>query len=192
VTAPRLIMVAKADGAFGVRGEIRLTAFTEDPGALLRYGTLRREDGTVGLTLSAGRVAKDGVIARAAEVATREEAQALRGLRLYVDRTILPAPDEDEYYLADLIGLAAVSPEGAALGRIKTVNNFGAGDLLEIQPADGSPSWWSPFTHEAAPEVRIDLGHVVVVRLPEASAEPDAPAPNASSRTKRNGDAGPR
>ncbi len=164
-------MVAKADGAFGVRGEIRLTAFTEDPGALLRYGTLRREDGSVGLTLSAGRVAKDGVIARAAEVATREEAQALRGLRLYVDRTILPAPDEDEYYLADLIGLAAVSPEGALLGRIKTVNNFGAGDLLEIQPADGSPSWWSPFTRDAVPDVRISAGEVVVVRLPETSAD---------------------
>jgi len=171
VTAPRLIMVAKADGAFGVRGEIRLTAFTEDPAALLRYGILRREDGSVGLTLSAGRVAKDGVVARAAEVATREEAQALRGLRLYVDRAILPAPDEDEYYLADLIGLAAVSPDGAVLGRVKAVNNFGAGDLLEIQPADGSPSWWSPFTREAVPEVRIAAGEVVVVRLPETSAE---------------------
>jgi len=171
VTAPRLIMVAKVDGAFGVRGEIRLTAFTEDPGALLRYATLRREDGSVGLTLSAGRVVKDGVVARAAEVATREEAQALRGLRLYVDRAILPVPDEDEYYLADLIGLAAVSPEGSVVGRIKGVNNFGAGDLLEIQPADGAPSWWSPFTREAVPEVRIDLGQVVVVRLPETSAE---------------------
>ena len=171
MTAPRLIMVAKADGAFGVRGEIRLTAFTEDPGALLRYGTLRREDGSLGLTLSAGRVVKDGVIARAAEVETREQAQALRGLRLYVDRAILPEPDEDEYYLADLIGLAAVSPEGAALGRIRAVNNFGAGDLLEIQPGDGSPSWWSPFTREAAPEVRIAAGEVVVVRLPETSAE---------------------
>ena len=164
-------MVAKADGAFGVRGEIRLTAFTEDPGALLRYGTLRREDGSLGLTLSAGRVVKDGVIARAAEVETREQAQALRGLRLYVDRAILPEPDEDEYYLADLIGLAAVSPEGAALGRIRAVNNFGAGDLLEIQPGDGSPSWWSPFTREAVPEVRIAAGEVVVVRLPETSAE---------------------
>jgi len=171
LTAPRLIMVAKADGAFGVRGEIRLTAFTEDPGALLRYGTLRREDGSLGLTLSAGRVVKDGVIARAAEVETREEAQALRGLRLYVDRAILPAPDEDEYYLADLIGLAALSPEGVELGRIKTVNNFGAGDLLEIQPADGSPSWWSPFTREAVPDVRVAAGEVVVVRLPETSAE---------------------
>ncbi len=171
MTAPRLIMVAKADGAFGVRGEIRLTAFTEDPGALLRYGTLRREDGSVGLTLAAGRVVKDGVIARAAEVRTREEAQALRGLRLYIDRAVLPAPEEDEYYLADLIGLAAFSPEGAVLGRVRTVNNFGAGDVLEIQPDDGSASWWSPFTREAVPEVRIDLGKVVVVRLPETSAE---------------------
>jgi 16S rRNA processing protein RimM len=192
VTAPRLIMVAKVDGAFGVRGEIRLTAFTEDPGALLRYGNLRREDGRVGLTLSAGRVVKDSVVARAAEVATREEAQALRGLRLYVDRAMLPAPEDDEYYLADLMGLAAVSPQGAVLGRIKTVNNFGAGDLLEIQPANGSPSWWSPFTREAVPEVRLDLGELVVVRLPETSAEPDTPAPNASSRKKRSGDAGPR
>jgi 16S rRNA processing protein RimM len=171
VTAPRLIMVAKADGAFGVRGEVRLTAFTEDPAALLRYGILRREDGTVALTLGGGRVARGGVIVTAREVATREEAQALRGLRLFVDRAVLPEPEEDEYYLADLIGLAVVSPDGAALGRIKAVNNFGAGDLLEIQPTDGSPSWWCPFTRDAVPEVRLAAGEVVVVRLPETSAE---------------------
>ncbi len=174
MSPPRLIFVAKVDGAFGVRGEVRLSAFTGDPMALLEYGALVREDGRPGLTLTSGRVVKGGLVVRAAEVETREAAQALRGLGLYVDRASLPEPDEDEYYLADLIGLAAVSPEGDALGRIKAVNNFGAGDLLEIQPADGSPSWWSPFTLAAVPQVSLADGRLVVVRLPETTAEPDA------------------
>ncbi len=171
MTSPRLIFVAKVDGAFGVRGEVRLSAFTGDPMALLDYRALVREDGRPGLTLTSGRIVKGGLVVRAAEVETREEAQALRGLGLFVDRARLPEPDEDEYYLADLIGLASFSPEGEALGRVKAVNNFGAGDLLEIQPADGSPSWWSPFTREAVPEVSLTEGRLVVVRLPETTAE---------------------
>ena len=165
--SPRLILVAQAAGAFGVKGELRITAFTEDPAALLRYRTLMRADGSPGLTLTGGRVAKGALIARASEVATREEAQALRGLRLYIDRAILPEPDEDEYYLADLIGLAVRSPAGEPLGAVKSVNNFGAGDLLEIAPEDGSPSWWAPFTRAVAPEVRPAEGVIVIDRPAE-------------------------
>jgi len=162
----RLILVGRVAGAFGVKGELRIASYTEDPAALLGYGALRREDGTAALTLTGGRVHKGALVARAREVATREDAEALRGLQLYVPRDALPAPDEDEFYFADLIGLAAVSPDGATLGRIKSVQNFGAGDLLEIEPP-GGPTWWSPFTREAAPEVRLADGVVVVVRQPE-------------------------
>src|SRR6202022_906091 len=105
--------------------------------------------------------AQGGRVARAKEGAAREEAEALRGLELYVARAALPAPDEDEFYHADLIGLRAVTPGGVALGRIKSGQNFGAGDLLEIAPETG-PSWWSPFTKAAAPEVRLADGVVVV------------------------------
>lgn len=163
----RLILVGRVAGAFGVKGELRLTAYTDDPEALARYRDLKRADGSPALTLSGGRAQKGALITRAKEVATREDAEALRGLELYVPRAALPPPDEDEFYFADLIGLRAVTADGAELGRVKSVQNFGAGDLLEISPETG-PSWWLPFTREAVPEVRIAEGTVVAVRPEEA------------------------
>jgi 16S rRNA processing protein RimM len=161
--AERLVLVGRVAGAFGVRGEIRIAPYTADPAALLDYKDLRREDSSPALTLTAGRVAGEGLVARAREVDTREEAQALKGLGLFVLRSILPEPDdEDEFYLADLIGLAAIDPDGAPLGRIKSVQNFGAGDLLEIEPPGGA-SWYAPFTKTDVPEVRLADGLVVVV-----------------------------
>ncbi len=163
-TSPRpgLILVGQVSGAFGVRGEIRIKAFTDDPLGLLRYGALLREDGAAGLNLIGGRATGDALISRAKEVETREQAQALRGLRLYIERAALPEPDEDEFYLADLIGLRVVSPNGSDMGVVKSVMNFGAGDLLEIAPADGGTAWWAPFTKEVVPEVRLALGEIVV------------------------------
>jgi 16S rRNA processing protein RimM len=165
--AERLILVGRVAGAFGVKGEVRITSYTDDPVTLVRYRTLQREDGAVGLTLTTGRPHKGALVARAKEVATREDAEALRGLQLYVPRDALPLPDEDEFYLADLIGLRVVGPDGAEIGHIKTVQNFGAGDLLEIAPPSG-PTWWLPFTREAVPEVRIAEGVVVAVRPTES------------------------
>ena len=157
-----LILVGRVAGAFGVRGEVRITSYTAEPGALLGYKTLRREDGSAALTLTAGRTAKGGVVARAEEVETREQAEALRGLRLYIPREALPEPDEDEFYVTDLIGLAVETPDGEPLGQVKSVQDFGAGDLLEIQPRDGA-SWYLPFTQDAVPEVRIADGKVIAV-----------------------------
>jgi 16S rRNA processing protein RimM len=164
----RLILVGQVAGAFGVQGEVRVTAHTADPMSLIEYSPLMDEAGRPVLTLSHGRAVKGAVIARAAEVTTREEAAALRSLKLYADRDRFPAPGEDEYYLADLIGLAAVAPDGTPLGKVKAVSDFGAGDLLEIEPADGGPSWFCPFTREAVPEVRISEGWLVLVRPKEA------------------------
>ena len=161
--ADRLILVGRVAGAFGVKGELKITSYTDDPVALVGYRDLKGSDGAPALTLMAGRAHKNALVGRAKEVATREDAEALRGLELFVPRDLLPPPDEDEFYLADLIGLAAVAPDGAPLGRIKSVQNFGAGDLLEIAPESG-PSWWTPFTREAAPEVKIAEGLVVVVK----------------------------
>src|SRR5690348_16214908 len=120
-----LILVGRVAGAFGVRGEVRITSYTAEPLALLDYKTLKREDGSPGLTLSAGRAAKGGIVARAAEVETREQAEALRGLRLYIPRDVLPPPEEDEFYVTDLIGLSVETPEGEALGSVKSVQDFG-------------------------------------------------------------------
>ncbi|MDR3512677.1 MAG: ribosome maturation factor RimM [Caulobacteraceae bacterium] len=167
----RLIEVGRVAGAFGVRGEVRITTFTADPLALMRYRALRRADGSPALTLSGGRAAKGGIVARAKEVETREQAEALRGLRLYIARDALPPPEEDEFYLADLVGLEARAPDGEVVGRIRAVENFGAGDLLEITPAAGGPTWWLPFTKEAAPEVNITGGFVTVIRPAEVEAD---------------------
>ena len=161
-----LILVARVAGAFGVKGEVRLAAYTADPMTLLDYRDLRREDGAAGLTLTSARPHKGGIVARAREVETREQAEALRGLRLYVPRDILPAPDEDEYYLVDLIGMTVATAEGEPLGVVRAVQDFGAGDLLEIQPAEGA-SWWLPFTREAVPEVRLAERRLVAVRPAE-------------------------
>ncbi|HZZ31522.1 MAG TPA: ribosome maturation factor RimM [Phenylobacterium sp.] len=163
---PDLLLVCRVAGAFGVRGEVRITSFTAEPLALVDYRTLLREDGSPGLTLVGGRVAKGGVVARAQEVTTRDEAEALRGLKLYIPRASLPEPDEDEFYVADLVGIEVRSLEGDVLGRVRSVRDFGAGDLLEVDPAAGE-SWWLPFTREAVPEVRMADGFLVAVRADE-------------------------
>ncbi len=161
-----LIQVGRVAGAFGVKGEVRLTSFTADPAALVDYRTLLREDGAPALTIISGRAAKGGVVVRVREVETREQAEALRGLKLYISRDSLPPPDEDEFYVADLVGLAVVTPDGEPLGEVKSVHDFGAGDLIEVQPEQGA-SWWLPFTREAVPHVRLAERQVVAIKPDE-------------------------
>jgi len=162
-----LILVGRVAGAFGVRGEVRIASFTAEPLALVDYKTLLREDGTPALTLTGGRAAKGGVVVRASEIETREQAEAVRGLRLYIPRAVLPEPQgEDEFYVADLIGMDVVTLEGDLLGKVRSVRDFGAGDLLEVAPVAGE-SWWLPFTKDAVPEVQMDAGRIVAVRPDE-------------------------
>ena len=156
------VLVGRVAGAFGVRGEVRITAYTEDPLSLLGYRMLTREDGSPALTLQTARAVKGAVIGRAAEVSSKEAADALRGLRLYVPRDALPPPDDEEFYLTDLIGLDAATPDGEALGRVKAVHNFGAGDVLELDPGRGRPSRLIPFTREAVPDVQLARCRIVV------------------------------
>jgi 16S rRNA processing protein RimM len=158
-------------GAHGVRGLVRVRPFTEEPEAITAYGALRdQRDRPIGLE-PAGRV-KGVVLARVEGVTDRDQAEALRGTRLYVARADLPAiEDADTYYHADLIGLTAETPEGQALGRVTAVHDFGAGDVLEIEtePAAGrgrGDSLLVPFTREAVPEVDPSAGKLVV-RPPE-------------------------
>jgi 16S rRNA processing protein RimM len=170
----KLILVGQVAGGFGVKGEVRVTAYTADPMALLSYGPLLRADGSVGLTLTSARPDKAGVVGRAKEIATKEQADALRGLKLHIRRDRLPEPDEDEFYLTDLVGLEARDPGGAVLGTVKAVQNFGADDMLEIAPAAGGPTWYLPFTRDAAPELHIADGWLLAVRPAEVGErEPD-------------------
>jgi len=162
-----LILVGRVAGAFGVKGEVRITAFTAEPLSLVDYKTLLREDGSPGLTLMGGRVAKGGVVARAREIETREQAEAARGLQLFIPRALLPpVEDEDEFYIADLIGMSVVSAQGDLLGQVRSVRDFGAGDLLEVAPPAGD-SWWLPFTKDAVPEIRVGERTLVALRPDE-------------------------
>jgi 16S rRNA processing protein RimM len=163
----KLILVGHVAGAHGIKGELRIVSYTNEPLALVGYRTLLREDGAPALTLTGGRAAKDAVIARAEGVADRNAAEALRGLKLHVPREALAEPDEDEFYLTDLLALAVDTPDGERLGSVKSVQNYGAGDLLEIEPGEGGPAWLLPFTREAVPEVRIAEGRIVAVRPEE-------------------------
>lgn len=165
-----LIFVAQVGAAHGVRGEVKITTFTADPMALAGYRNLMRQDGSPALVIQTARPSKGGIVARLAGVADRNAAEALRGLKLYIRRDILPEPDEDEFYLADLIGLTVETAEGEVLGKVRTVQDFGAGDLLEIQPKAGA-SWWLPFTREAVPEIRLGEGKLVAA--PPVSIEAD-------------------
>ena len=160
----KLIQVGRVAGAFGVKGEVRVSTFTENPLAVLNYRTLLSEDGQPALTLLSGRSFNGGVIARAKEIETKEQADRMRGLKLFVARAALPPPEEDEFYLADLIGLAAVAPDGEPLGVVAGVETYGAGDLIEIKPPSSAPNWQIAFTRDNVPEIHLAGGRIVVVR----------------------------
>ena len=159
------VIVAKIGAAHGVRGEVRLKAFTEDPMSVARYGALETEDGTRRFEIEAVRPARDMLVARLKGVADRNAAEALTNLRLYVARAKLPKPAADEFYYADLVGLAATTADGSAFGTVKAVHNFGAGDLLEIEPANGGATVMLPFTEATVPAIDL-AGRRLVVAPP--------------------------
>lgn len=165
------VCVAAIAGAFGVRGEARVKSFTADPLAFASYGPLETEDGARRFRLRVTRPIPNGFAARLDGVSTREEAEALKGARLYAPRSALPRLPDDEFYHADLLGLAAFDTGGAALGRVAAVQNFGAGDFLEIaQP--GGKTLLLPFTMAAVPTVDLAAGRIVA-DPPEETVAPD-------------------
>src|SRR6476661_7176223 len=128
------ICVAQIGAAHGTRGEVKLWSFTADPMAVADYGPLESEDGAATFEIEALRPAKDHLVAR------------LTNLRLYVSRARLPAVEADEFYHADLIGLAAVARDGRRLGSVVAVHDFGAGAILELRPEGASDTVLLPFT----------------------------------------------
>ncbi|MDP2740574.1 MAG: ribosome maturation factor RimM [Pseudorhodobacter sp.] len=153
-------------GAFGVKGEVRLKSFCSDPTAIAGYGPLQTEDGARKFTVTLTRPVAGGLGARLSGVATKEEADALRGTSLYVGRDRLPALGSDEFYHADLIGLEVRDTGGAQVGVVHAVLNHGAGDLLEIARPGGQEPLLLPFTRAVVPTVDLAAGRVVV-DLPE-------------------------
>ena len=169
---PSQICIARIGAAHGVRGAVRLWTFTEDPLAVKAYGPLLTKDGARQFELTSAREAKGHLVATLKGVSTREEAERLNGIELYVAREKLPDTDADEYYHADLIGLAAVNAAGEPLGRVIAIHNFGAGDIIEIAPPHG-PTLLLPFTNAVVPTVDLAGGRVVI-ELPQ-EVEGDGP-----------------
>ncbi len=155
------ICVGAIAGAFGVQGETRLKSFTADAAAIADYGPLFTEDGSQSFEITLIRPVKQGFSARLSGVETKEQADALRGVRLYADRARLPALPDDEFYHTDLIGLPVYDTGGAELGRVKTVQNHGAGDLLEIHAPGLKTTVLLPFTLQNVPTVDLTAGRII-------------------------------
>ena len=170
--AAQKICVAKIGAAHGVRGEVRLWPFTEDPMAVLHYGPLSTRDGARQFEVARARAATDHLVVMLKGITNRDEAERLNGIELYIARDALPDADDGEYYHADLIGLAAIDPQGTSVGTVTAIHNFGAGDIIEVAPKSG-PSLLLPFTNAVVPTVDLAAGHVVV-ELPN-EIEGDSP-----------------
>src|SRR6202795_1974332 len=167
------ICIARIGAAHGVRGAVKLWTFTEDPLAVKAYGLLLTKDGARSFEVATAREAKGHLVATLKGIATREDAERLNGLELYVAREKLPDTDEDEYYHADLIGLEAVTATNEPLGRVIAIHNFGAGDIIEIAPPNGA-TMLLPFTNAVVPTVDLAAGRVVIE--PPSEIEGDTPS----------------
>jgi 16S rRNA processing protein RimM len=155
------VCVGAIAGAFGVRGEVRLKSYCADPAAIADYGALTDEAGTRRFEVTLTGQIKNGLSARLSGVRTKEEADALRGVRLYVDRAMLPETGDDEFYHADLIGLRVMDTGGAELGTVRAVLNHGASDLLEVMGPGLKAPVLLPFTRAIVPTVDLAGGRIV-------------------------------
>lgn len=167
----REILLAAIIGAQGLKGAVKVKLFTEAPQALSSYGPLRDAQGRK-YEITAFRSGKPGeAVISFSSVADRNTAEALRGTELFVDRAVLPATAEEEFYHADLIGLEAQDSEGRMLGKVAAVHNYGAGDVIEIARPDGD-SVLLAFTRETVPTIDIPGGRIVVA-VPEDDEDND-------------------
>jgi 16S rRNA processing protein RimM len=162
------VLLGEIGAAQGLKGEVRLRSYTQEPAGIMTYGPLEDEEGRL-IEIESLRATPKALIARIKGVATREAAEALNGAKLYIDRARLPARDEEEWYHSDLIGLSAVAPDGTAIGTVVAIHNFGAGDLIEVKPSGGGATLLVPFTAQAVPEVDLEGGRLVIVPPEEKS-----------------------
>ncbi|HUH85224.1 MAG TPA: ribosome maturation factor RimM [Stellaceae bacterium] len=154
-------MLGVITGAHGVKGEVRVKSFTAEPQAIAGYGPLEDEEGQRRFALTLRGTVRGQLIGRVDGVPDRNSAERLKGTRLYVSRDALPAPAPDEYYHADLVGLAVLLKDGGPLGRVRAVHDFGAGGNLEVEKADGVVVL-VPFTEQVVPEIDLAQGRLVV------------------------------
>ena len=162
MTRPERICVGAFGGAYGVAGEMRLKSFCAEPEAIAAYGPLYTEDGSQSFIIRLTRPVAGGLGVRASGVTTKEQADALKGVSLYVDRSQLPNLPDDEFYHSDLIGLEVRDTGGVLLGQVSAVHNHGAGDLLEITGGGRKQALLLPFTLAVVPTVDLTSGRIVV------------------------------
>lgn len=160
-TDDRRVCVGVVGAPHGVRGEIRIRSHTADPLDIAAYGPLETEDGRT-LRIRTVKPGKGVVVATFEGITDRNAAEALKNLRLYVDRDRLPEPEEDEWYHADLIGLAVVGKDGSEIGTVTAAHDFGGGDLLEVALTETRRTVFIPFTRAVVPEVDVVAGRLVV------------------------------
>lgn len=170
------VIVAAVAGAHGVSGRVKLKTFTEVPANVGTFGPLTDESGERQFDVRVTGSTKGGVIAELSGIRNRDQAEALKGTTLHVERERLPALDDaEDYYQADLIGLEAVHVDGQRLGRVKAVHTLGAGEVLEIQPPlrAGRPTLLIPFTQAAVPVVDLAGGQLTIDPPEEIEARPE-------------------
>lgn len=153
------VCVGAIAGSFGVHGEVRLKSYCAEPEAIATYGELSSEDGAFSTTVGLIGVTKNGFTARLSAVSTKEQADALKGTKLYADRSQLPELPDDEYYYSDLIGMEVLDTGGTILGKVKAVLNHGASDLLELHA--GGDTILLPFTRDIVPTVDLEARRII-------------------------------
>lgn len=168
----RRVLLGEVSGAHGIRGDVVVRSYASDPKNLAKYGALQAADGKALPKLSIVRVTERGVIVRFDGVSDRNAAETFKGIQLWIARDRLPKAVDGEYYHADLIGLDAVAPDGTEIGHVIAVENFGAGDLLEVRLKDSKQTEYVPFTNAAVPEVDVAAGRLIVV-MPEVLEDED-------------------
>lgn len=168
-----LILLGTIGSPHGVNGAVRIRTYTAEPAAIADYGILYDAQGRT-YEIVECRPDKTGIVARFSGVSNRDAAEALKGTDLFIDRTALPEPDDNEFYYSDLTGLAVEDCSGKAVGTVRAVFDHGAGEFLEIAVPDGR-SLLVPFTNAAVPVIDIEAGRIVVDPPPETEARPDGP-----------------
>jgi 16S rRNA processing protein RimM len=156
------VLLGEIGAAQGLKGEVRLRSYTEDPAAIARYGALQDEEGRA-IEIESLRGSPKTLIARIKGVTTREGAEALTRTKLYIPRARLPERETDEWYHAELIGLSAIGTEGEEIGTVVAVQNFGAGDLIEVKPKRGGATVLVAFTRDTVPEVDVEGGRLTLI-----------------------------
>lgn len=166
----RRICLGVISGAHGIGGQVRIRPYTDQPQDMVSYGPLTNKDGTFSIETESFKVVKNTLVATISGIDTRAAAAALHGTELFVDRDVMPETDDDEWYYSDLIGLRVDDPEGRAIGAVSSILNYGAGDLIEVDPKVGGDTVLVPFTAKFVPEVDIAGGRLTI-DLPEGWIE---------------------